>query len=345
MKKAFFSMTPDELDNEMRKSGHVTKALPRLISKLYRGVISTFPKTDEEMNEKFLSYLDKHFHLELPRISEVHKSIDGTIKFLVKFSDGKEAEMVAIPFNKKYTLCLSSQIGCAMKCTFCFTGTQGLSRHLTADEIVGEYLIGRSYLVNEIGNKVNPNIVFMGQGEPLHNFEELKRSINILTTAPGLSLGPKQITVSTVGFLPGLKRFKELPPVHLAISLHSAFENERSTLIPTNKIYGLDELMKVLKSLEIHDRKRVNFEYLLLKDINDSEEHAIKLKDYASQIPCYVNIIPFNPYPGALYKRPSEDKINQFKFYLVSHKIKTMVRKTRGDDILAACGQLANTVT
>jgi 23S rRNA (adenine2503-C2)-methyltransferase len=344
MKKAFFSVTPFELDKTMSEAGYGTSALRRLMSKLYRGILSDFPKSDEEMNSEFLTYLDTHYHLKLPVIKEVHKSNDGTIKFLIEFKDGKNAEMVAMPFNKKYTLCLSSQIGCAMKCSFCFTGTQGLSRHLSSDEIVGEYLLGRSYLQKEIGNMVNPNIVFMGQGEPLHNFDELKKAIEVLTTAPGVSLGAKQIAISTVGHLPGLKRFKELPPVHLAISLHSAFEEERSRLIPSNKSYGLEELMKTLKSLDIHDRKRINFEYLLLKDVNDSELHADKLNEYVAQIPCYVNIIPFNPYPGSLYERPSDKGIEMFKSYLVEHDIKAMVRKTRGDDILAACGQLANKV-
>ena len=344
MKKAFFSVTPLELEKTMSEAGYGTDALRRLMSKLYRGVIKEFPKHDEEMNEQFLAYLDDHFHLEMPAIKEVHKSTDGTIKFLIEFIDGKQAEMVAMPFNKKYTLCLSSQVGCAMKCSFCFTGTQGLSRHLRAEEIVGEYLLGRSYLQSELGHRVNPNIVFMGQGEPLHNFDELKTSIEVLTTAPGTSLGAKQIAISTVGHLPGLKRFKELPPVHLALSLHSAFEEERSRLIPTNKTYGLDELMETLKSLDLHDRKRVNFEYLLLKGVNDSEKHADKLNDYISQIPCYVNIIPFNPYPGSLFERPSDEGIEEFKSYLVGHNIKAMVRRTRGDDILAACGQLANKV-
>jgi len=340
-KQAFFSLTPEEFLVLAKTYPCGRDASLRLMSKLYREKEYHIPSMSDEMSTDSLKHLKEKLHFNKPIISKVHKSVDGTVKFLIKFADGLEAEMVAMKFHKRYTLCLSSQVGCAMKCSFCFTGTQGLSRNLLSDEIVGQYLLGKEYLSNE-GAKLLPNIVFMGQGEPLHNFDNLKKAIEVMTSVPGLKLGPKQITISTVGYLPGLKRFNELPPVHLALSLHNPFNDERNDLIPTNKRFDLDELMIVLKELGLHKRKRINIEYLLLKGVNDSFEHAQKIFEYASQVPFYVNIIPFNPYPGALYERPSDEDVERFKSYLVKYKIRTMVRTTRGDDILAACGQLAN---
>ncbi|CAN0121214.1 unnamed protein product, partial [Chrysoparadoxa australica] len=265
-----------------------------------------------------------------------------TIKYLFEFEDGLRAESVALPFHKKYTLCLSSQVGCAMGCTFCFTGTQGLKRNLKAHEIVGQYLAVWRDLKKKKDHQKTPNIVFMGQGEPLHNFDELKKAMEILTTAPGLALGPRQMTLSTVGYLPGLTRLEELPPINLAISLHSPYDEERAKLIPVNKAYSIDKLFEVLGDMSWGRRKLINFEYLLLGGLNDDKEHAKDLAKLISRFPSLVNLIPFNPYPGSPYKRPTEEQVEQFKAWLVEEKVRTMVRVTKGDEILAACGQLAN---
>jgi 23S rRNA (adenine2503-C2)-methyltransferase len=341
MKKAFFSLTPEQFEQDFTQQfGPTNSSFDRLMSKFYRGLWTAFPVTDPHFTPESLVFLRENYHHDLPKIEQVHESSDGTIKFLVRYNDGLTAEMVAMRFHKKYTLCLSSQVGCAMKCSFCYTGTQGLSRHLSSDEIVTQYLLGWHYLRNKNLSKLTANIVFMGQGEPLHNFDAVKQAIEVLTTVPGVKLGAKQITVSTVGFLPGLKRWAELPAVNLAISLHSAFDEERSKLIPVNMKWNLTELMETLKEFEWHERKRVNFEYLLIKGENDTENHAQQLDQYISQIPNLVNIIPFNPFPGSSFERPSDKDVELFKSYLVKRKVKAMVRKTRGDDILAACGQL-----
>ena len=315
----------------------------RIISGLVSGKLTLPLKEDSQISPAFQKVLNDKFELTPLRALDIRESSDDkTIKYLFELSDGTKVETVAVPFDKKYTLCLSSQVGCAMGCKFCFTGTQGLTRNLEAHEIVGQYLYVWHDLKKRFGHPTTANIVFMGQGEPLHNFEGLKNSIEVFLSYPGLSLGPKQITVSTVGHVPGLLRWQELPPVNLALSLHSPFEEERSKLMPVNKVWSIDKLLEILESYPWHHRKRINFEYLLLGDHNDSMEHADALAAIVLKLPSLVNIIPFNPYPGTPYKRPSDSQIVAFKQRLVRYKIRTMVRTTKGDDILAACGQLAN---
>ncbi len=297
---------------------------------------------DPEISPKLVRAFNEEFSYEELKLIEAQVAADKTIKYLFQLEDGTKVESVAVPFNKKYTLCLSSQVGCAMGCKFCFTGTQGLTRNLLPHEIVAQYLYVWHDLQARFGHPQTPNIVFMGQGEPLHNFDGLKKAIGIFLEYPGLSLGPKQITVSTVGFVPGLKRWAELPPVNLALSLHSPFEKERTEVMPVNRVWSIDKLIEVLESYPWHHRKRINFEYLLLGDHNDSLKHADALAEIVTRFPSIVNLIPFNPYPESPFKRPSDQAIVAFKERLVAHKVRTMVRTTKGDDILAACGQLAN---
>ncbi|MBC97444.1 MAG: 23S rRNA (adenine(2503)-C(2))-methyltransferase RlmN [Halobacteriovoraceae bacterium] len=315
----------------------------RIFSEIIRSKLSLPLKSDSEISDKLLHKINETFEF-LPLIAEdIRESKDDrTIKYLFRLSDGTKVESVAVPFHKKYTLCLSSQVGCAMGCKFCFTGTTGLTRHLKKEEILGQYLFVWNHLKDKFGHPSTPNIVFMGQGEPLHNFDVLKESIESFLEFPGLGLGPKQITVSTVGHAPGLKRWQELPPVNLAISLHSPFEKERTQMMPVNKVWSIDSLLEILEGYPWHHRKRINFEYLLLGDHNDSLEHADALADIVSRFPSMVNLIPFNPYPESPFQRPSDERLNAFKLRLVERKIRTMVRTTKGDDILAACGQLAN---
>ncbi len=317
------------------------KPLRRMIVALVKG--AGFLDEHPEIAQSFLLKVKKRYFLNDLKVSKKHLSSDGTIKFLFSLGDGQSIESVALSFNKRYTLCLSSQAGCGMNCQFCATGKVGLKRNLLAHEIVHQYLFLWQQLNIEGKHPQTPNIVFMGQGEPLHNFDELKKAIAILCSMPGIALGPKQITISTVGYLPGLRRFNELPPVNLAISLHSPFNQQRDELIPVNRAYSLEELFNVLENFDWHHRKRINFEYLLLGGVNDSTEHAQALATLVSQFPNLVNLIPFNPFPGSGFKRPSVESINNFKESLVKKKVMVMIRQTKGDDVLAACGQLANT--
>jgi 23S rRNA (adenine2503-C2)-methyltransferase len=285
--------------------------------------------------------LQDHFDFTLPSIAKTSMSEDGTYKFLIQFSDGKQVEAVLIPFFKRYTICLSSQVGCAMKCSFCYTGTQGLTRHLKAYEIVCQYLMVKNFLMQEISSEsLIPNIVFMGQGEPLHNFDELKKALDVLLDPEGLALGPRQITVSTAGFVPGLKRFNELPKVNLALSLHSVFEDVRSGLIPINHQYPLSEVVAVIDSIHLSKRQFVTYEYLLIEGLNDRNEDVEGLDHLLSSRKAIVNLIPFNPFPGAPYSRPTPQSVDEFKVKLVEKNLRVMIRTTKGSDILAACGQL-----
>jgi len=302
-------------------------------------------KTSQQFSEKTIKLLDNHFQRELPQIVSVKKAEDGTIKFLMQFEDGKKVETVLIPFFKKFTVCLSSQVGCAMKCSFCYTGTQGLTRHLKAHEIIGQYLQAKKYLEDNSSSDtrvMTPNIVLMGQGEPLHNFDEVKKALEIMLNPLGLDLGPRQITLSTAGFLPGLRRFNDLPKVNLALSLHSAFNDVRKTLIPITGQYPLEDIFNALDDVKLMKRQFITYEYLLIDGVNDRDEDVEELHRVLGKRKAIINIIPFNPFPGSEFKRPSIEKVDQFKEKLVEKKLRTLIRTTKGSDILAACGQLVS---
>lgn len=301
-----------------------------------------YKKKKTVLSQKAQSFLES-FDSSLPEIVSTNKSDDGTIKFLVKFADGKKVETVLIPFFKRFTVCLSSQVGCAMKCSFCYTGTQGLTRHLKAHEIIGQYLCAKKYLEENIStDAMTPNIVLMGQGEPLHNFEEVQRALRIMLEPLGLGLGPRQITLSTAGFLPGLLKFNQMPKVNLALSLHSPFSDIRKTLIPITGQYPLEEIFTALDQVKLMKRQFVTYEYLLIDGLNDREEDVEELARLLGPRKAIINIIPFNPFPGSAYKRPSAEKVDLFKEKLVSKNLRTMIRTTKGSDILAACGQLVS---
>ena len=287
--------------------------------------------------------ITESYLFDLPIIKEVHESSDETVKFLLEFSDKKTAETVLIPFYKRYTACLSTQIGCAMACSFCYTGTQGLKRNLSADEILGEYLVVWRWLKNNKPERsIAPNIVFMGQGEPLHNFDHVKKATELFLDKKLIGLGPRQITLSTAGYLPGLKRFHEFPQINLALSLHSTNEEVRNELIPLNKAYHLDELFNVLDIVELKKRQFITYEYLMIKNLNMFEEDVLGLVKNLKSRRAIINLIPFNPFPGSRYLRPSVSEIDTFKNSLVENGLHVMIRTTKGDSILAACGQLTS---
>jgi len=303
---------------------------------------SRYKNIEKSLPENYKSFLSKEFDFTLPEVNKVQVATDATtVKFLTKLEDGNFVETVLVPFNKKYTICLSSQVGCAMKCSFCFTGTQGLKRNLEAHEIIGQYILAFNYIKNNFPNKfAAPNIVFMGQGEPLHNFENIKKAIEIFLEVKGLHLGPRQITLSTAGYLPGLKRVNELKNVNLALSFHSPFNEQRNELIPLNKAYPIEDIVRTLKEVPRLKRQYLTFEYLVIKDLNHSEEHLDEIIKLLSGLPIIFNLIPFNEFPGAPYKRPLDVDVEMFKDKLVANGFFASIRKTKGDDILAACGQL-----
>jgi len=289
------------------------------------------------------AFFQNNFDFSLPEIDTVYESEkDRTVKFLFKLKDNHKIETVLIPFHNKYSICLSSQVGCAMNCSFCFTGKQGLKRNLATSEIVGQFLQAWRWLAsNRPGEERILNIVFMGQGEPLHNFDAVKKACEIFLSQHGTSIGVQKITISTAGYIPGLKRWsREIPGVNLALSLHSPFAEKRNELIPINKKYPLDEILTYIDKIPLNKKQFITYEYILIKDFNDTPDDAKKLGTILAGKSAYINLIPFNSYPGSHYKCPDLDKIEKFKTVLDSFKIPTLIRGAKGDDVLAACGQL-----
>lgn len=268
------------------------------------------------------------------------QSPDGTAKFLLPLEDGLAIESVLVPFTNRDAVCLSTQVGCAMNCSFCHTGQMGLLRNLSHLEIIEQYQTVKNWRQGLDPHRLNPNVVFMGQGEPLHNFEELKLAIQWLLDPKKGGLGPRQITVSTAGYLPGLDRFSELGGVNLALSLHSPFDEERSELIPLNRRWAIADIFKVIDQIPLRTRQFINCEYLVIGGLNHSARHAEALGELLGRRPALINLIPFNPVPNLTYSRPSSDEIEDFKKLLVREKLRVFLRTTKGDEIMAACGQL-----
>lgn len=294
------------------------------------------------LSPKAATYFNENVDFSLPRIKTVHLSEDKTVKFLFELADGNSVETVLIPFNRKYTVCLSSQVGCAMNCSFCFTGKQGFTRHLHTEEIIGQFLEAQRWLTdNRPDDNRILNIVYMGQGEPLHNFDAVKKSAEIFLSQRGVSIAPHKITVSTSGYIPGLQRWRaEMPNVNIALSLHSPIPETRSKLIPINRRFPLAEVLALLDQIP-HDPKRfVTYEYLLIDGVNDSDVDAEQTGRLLKGRKAFINLIPFNKFPGSPYERPSLERVHKFKSILDQFEIPTLIRTTKGDRILAACGQL-----
>jgi len=291
---------------------------------------------------KVKAHIKEQMDLTLPKIVWEGESIDGTRKFLLQMSDKQSVESVVIPAkNGRLTLCVSTQVGCAIGCTFCHTGTMGLKRHLEIHEIVGQYMAIGRWLLDKTGEETRlTNIVYMGQGEPLHNFENTKIATVIFMEDQGLGLGQRKITLSTSGLVPQIEKLSEFPPVNVAISLHASRDDVRTELMPINKVYDLKRLFSAIKKIPLKAHRHITYEYLLIKDLNDGKEDIEGLARLLPTKVSKVNIIPFNEYPGSNFKRPSDEKTIWFQKSLLDKGIITTIRATKGQDILAACGQL-----
>lgn len=264
-------------------------------------------------------------------------SKDGTEKFLWKLEDGKTIESVLIPDRNRLTLCISSQVGCSLKCRFCFTGKIGFKRNLQAWEIIDQFIQTSKIIEKE--NKKITNIVFMGMGEPLLNFENVVEALWRFKNL--LEFSPRRITLSTAGIIPGLKELPcKAPPVKLAISLNALDNKTRNYLMPVNKKYPLHELLKTLKQYPLKHGQRITFEYVMLKNINSSEKDAYRFAEILRGIPCKINLIPFNPWKGCELEGAPEEDILRFQEILASKGYSVFIRKSKGADIFAACGQL-----
>jgi len=284
--------------------------------------------------------------IKLPEILQEQRSIDGTVKWLIGFQGGNAVETVYIPETRRGTLCVSSQVGCALNCSFCSTGAQGFARNLTTGEIIGQVWLAAQALGHERnGQRKITNIVMMGMGEPLLNFDAVVPALSVMRNDLGFGFGAKRVTVSTAGHIPGIYRLGETIDVALAVSLHSPIDEVRTGLVPLNRKYPIAELMQACRDFVSEKHKRtVTFEYTLIDGVNDHPEQARKLVKLLRTVPSKLNLIPFNPFPGTQYRCSSQEKITRFQEIVMQGGLIATVRKTRGEDIDAACGQLVGKV-
>jgi 23S rRNA (adenine2503-C2)-methyltransferase len=290
------------------------------------------------------SFLDQIAHIPRLNISEIHESRDGTIKWLVNLNDNSEIETVYIPQDDRGTVCLSSQVGCTLNCSFCHTGTQALVRNLTAGEIIGQLMLVMDHFKDwpsgKNGRKVT-NIVMMGMGEPLLNYEEVSKSIKIMMSDDGISISRRRITLSTSGIIPFIDKAGIDLGVNLAISLHAVNDELRNKLVPINKKYNLEQLINTCRNYpNLSNSRRITWEYVMLRDINDTEDDAKHLVKLISGIPSKINLIPFNPWPGSFFETSTKKSIDNFAKIIMDAGFASPIRKPRGQDIYAACGQL-----
>ena len=283
------------------------------------------------------------FTLKRPELDKEQCSTDGTIKWLIKLEDGNLVETVYIPEDNRGTLCVSSQVGCTLNCKFCHTGTQKLVKNLSTEEIVSQLMIARDQLKDWPANEKRKisNIVFMGMGEPLYNYDAVKKSVEIFSDQEGIKLSTKRITLSTSGIVPQILEWGKEVDTVLAISLHATNDELRNEIVPINKKYPLKELIKACRDYpRSRNSRRITFEYVMLKGINDSLEDAQALVDLIEGIPAKINLIPFNPWPDSPYECSSNNQIKKFGDFINDAGYSSPVRNTRGQDIMAACGQL-----
>jgi len=337
----FYSLPLTDLKEKLSLLGRKPFFATQLYNWIYKNKVEDIDQwTNVSKDNK--NFLKENFTFELPKILWNGLSKDGTRKFLVGFSDKQTTECVIIPAkNNRQTLCISSQIGCAIGCKFCHTGTMGFKRNLLVNEITGQFMALTFWMIKNADPEFSfSNIVFMGQGEPLQNMSNVKKSIEIFMTDIGLGLGQRRITLSTSGLVPQIKKLMDFPPINIAISLHAAHDEVRSELMPINQVYDLKRLFEAIAEIPLKAYRRITYEYILIKDFNDGIRDINGLCDLLTSKDSKINLIPFNEYPESGFKRPSQKTINWFRDELTTRGYVCTVRQTKGDDILAACGQL-----
>jgi 23S rRNA (adenine2503-C2)-methyltransferase len=326
-----------DIERALEARGYPAYHARQIYRWIYRRAESD-PTRMTDLGKALRARLADEFVVSTPMVVGDERSVDGTRKLLLQFEDGQRIESVFIPDTPAMTFCVSTQVGCAMACAFCLTGKMGLVRHLTAGEIAGQVrvlaaatgLLDRSF-----------NIVLMGMGEPLHNYDNTMKALRLLHQEHGLAVSPRRITLSTVGLVPALERLAQEPLMpNVAISLHATTEAQRTALVPPNTKYSLAALLDACRALPLKKRNRITFEYVLLAGVNDSHEDAVRLARLLAGIKAKVNVIPLNAAPGIEFERPSDDRIDRFAQALADRHVTVSVRKSRGRDIRAACGQL-----
>ncbi|MDQ1847055.1 23S rRNA (adenine(2503)-C(2))-methyltransferase RlmN [Gemmobacter fulvus] len=296
----------------------------------------------------YRALLAENFVVEIPEVVSRQISSDGTRKYLVRIAGGHEVEVVYIPETDRGTLCISSQVGCTLTCSFCHTGTQKLVRNLTAGEIVGQVMLARDDLgewpvqgAPKVETRLISNIVLMGMGEPLYNFENVRDAMKVVMDGEGIALGRRRITLSTSGVVPEIARTAQEIGCLLAVSFHATTDEVRDQLVPINKRWNIAALLDALRDYPgLSNSERITFEYVMLAGVNDSNEDAYRLIELIKGIPAKINLIPFNEWPGAPYKRSSGNRIHTFADIIHNAGYASPIRTPRGEDIMAACGQL-----
>ena len=334
------------LENLFADLGEKPFRARQILQWIYQRNIDAFAGMSD-LSKALRMRLTETAEVRLPQVALDQKSDDGSRKWLLQLTDGNCIETVYIPAGDRATLCVSSQVGCALNCSFCSTAQQGFNRNLTTGEIIGQVLVASRALqadgitCNENGRAIS-NVVMMGMGEPLLNFDNVVAAMRLMLDDLAFGLSKRRVTLSTSGVIPELDRLREACDVALAVSLHAPDDALRNELVPINKKYPIKELMAACRRyVEDGSRRRVTFEYVMLDGINDSDAHAQALARLLRGVPAKVNLIPFNPFPQTRYKRSSAERIARFQQIIVDAGLVTITRKTRGDDIDAACGQLA----
>lgn len=346
-------LTRDRLRETLIEHGTPEKQAKMRTGQIWQWIYQWGVRDFAEMTNLAKAYrtqLAEHFVIEIPEVVTRQVSEDGTRKYLVRIAGGHEVEVVYIPEDDRGTLCISSQVGCTLTCSFCHTGTQKLVRNLTAAEIVGQVMMARDDLEEwpvpgapKDETRLLSNIVLMGMGEPLYNFENVRDAMKIAMDPEGISLSRRRITLSTSGVVPEIARTATEIGCLLAISFHATTNEVRDVLVPINKRWNIEELLQALASYpKVSNSERITFEYVMLDGVNDSDEDAHRLIEHIKRhkIPAKINLIPFNEWPGAPYKRSSNNRIRAFANIIYQAGYASPIRKTRGEDIMAACGQL-----
>ncbi len=348
MKKNILDFTREELAKELDSPSFRAK---QIFQWVYQKYVDDFSKMSN-LSKDFRKKLDENFEIYTPEIVKKEISKDGSIKYLFRLKDLHTIESVLLPMKKevkdsegkilkeaKYSICVSTQVGCKVGCAFCLTAKGGFVRNLTPGEIVSQVLSIKKD--NKIASNRRVNIVYMGMGEPLDNLDNVVKSIKIFSDENGLSIGPRRQTISTSGLAPKIKKLGEKNlGVLLAISLHAVDDELREKLMPINKAYNIESIIKAVKDFPVDQRKRVMFEYLMIKNLNDDIKSAKKLVKLLNGIKAKVNLILFNPYPGSNFKRPDTEDVKKFQQYLLDKGVLCTIRESKGLDISAACGQL-----
>ena len=332
-KEYLFGKTLEELQEVVTSIGLPKFVASQLADWLYKKDISSFEEMTN-LSKKARALLAEKYEIGLRKPAKVQESVDGTKKYLFATDEMKFVEAAYIPEDDRATLCVSSQVGCKMGCLFCMTGKQGFQGQLTAGEIINQVhsLPERDQL---------SNVVYMGMGEPFDNLTEVLKSIEILTSEWGYAWSPRRITVSTIGILPAMKTFMEESEAHLAVSLHSPFESERKSLMPIEQVYSLPEVLKTIRDFDWGRQRRISFEYIMFKGVNDSQAHIKKLVNLLGGMRTRLNLIRFHPIPDTPLEGTGEERLMEFKDELNRRGVFTTIRASRGQDIYAACGLLS----